>query len=135
MDSVKVTKREKFEALSKLIALARDNDFEGFDFDMLETFVAHEVELLDKKAAKAKESAAAKKAEKDELCEVVESLLTAEPQTREEIFNQIDGEDVTLNKVGYRLSKLVEMGVAVKAETSVTGENGKVRKLMAYSIA
>lgn len=132
----KVTKRVRFEQIQTLLALAEKNgiDEEGeFDFEALQDFCANEIALLDKKAAKAKERAVAKQEEADELQVVVESLLTNEPQTRDEITAQIEGEDVSVAKVGARLTKLVKAGIAAKTEVTV-GEKGKTRKIMAYAL-
>lgn len=136
MTNTKITNRDRYEMLSALVTAAQEEGFEGYDYDMLQGFIAKQIAALDKKAAKAKETAAAKKTEKDELCEVVESLLTVVPQTREQITAQIEGDDVTVAKIGYRLSKLTALGVAVKEEISVAGEDGaKARRVMAYKLA
>lgn len=134
--TTKVTKKSNLNSLIALIAAAQVAGVAGdFDFDALNAYCVNEIGLLDKKAAKAKETAAAKKAEKDELCVAVESVLTDEFQTRQDIAAQIEGEDVTVAKVGYRLTKLVELGTAEKAEVSVPGADGKARKVVAYKLA
>ena len=130
----KVTKRVRFEQFDQLIGLAEENGFEGFDFEDLREFCANEIALLDKKAAKARERAANKKAESDELQDAVLSVLTADPQTRDDIASQIEGEDVSVAKVGARLTKLVNAGLAAKAE-AVVGEKGKTRRVMTYTLA
>jgi hypothetical protein len=132
----KITKKTQLNALIALIAAAQIAGVDGdFDFEGLTAYCTNEIGLLDKKAAKAKENAAAKKAEKDELCLAVESVLTGEFQTRQDVADQIEGEDVTVAKVGYRLTKLVELGVAEKSEVSVPGAEGKARKVVAYRLA
>lgn len=133
--TVKITKKDNLNSIISLIAMAKTAGIGGdneFDFDALTAFCANEIKLLDKKAAKAKETAAAKKAEKDELCNIVEAVLTTEFQTRNDIAAQIEGDDVTVAKVGYRLTKLVELGLAEKTEVSVPGPDGKARKVVAY---
>lgn len=82
------------------------------------------------KAEKAKIRAAAKKAEGDELREVVASVLTKEPLIAEDVLAAIDGEDLTKAKVIARLTQLVKAGVAVKSEVTVDG-----KKRMAYALA
>lgn len=132
----KVTKKTHLNSLIALISAAQIAGVDGeFDFAALTAFCENEIGLLDKKAAKAKATAAAKKAEKDELCLAVEATLTEEYQTRDEITAQIEGEDVTVAKVGYRLTKLVELGAAEKTEVSVPGADGKARKVVAYRLA
>ena len=131
--ATKITKKDNLNSLIALISAAQVAGVAGdFDFDALAAYCTNEIKLLDKKAAKAKETAAAKKAEKDELCNVVEAVLTTEFQTRNDIAAQIEGDDVTVAKVGYRLTKLVELGLAEKTEVSVPGPDGKARKVVAY---
>lgn len=134
--ATKITKKDNLNSLIALITAAQVAGIAGdFDFDALTNFCTNEIGLLDKKAAKAKENAAAKKAEKDELCLAVESVLTSEYQTRNEVAAHIEGDDVTVAKVGYRLTKLVEMGVAEKTEVSAPDAEGKNRKVVAYRLA
>lgn len=133
--TAKVTKKTHLNSLIALIEAASLAGVDGdFDFAALTAYCTNEIGLLDKKAAKAKETAAAKKAEKDELCVAVESVLTDEYQTRDEVTAHIEGDDVTVAKVGYRLTKLVELGVAEKTEVSVPGADGKARKVVAYRL-
>lgn len=132
----KITKKTHLNSLIALISAAQVAGVAGdFDFDALNAYCVNEIGLLDKKAAKAKENAAAKKSEKDELCLAVEAALTNDFQTRQDVTDRIDGDDVTVAKVGYRLTKLVELGVAEKAEVSVPGAEGKARKVVAYRLA
>lgn len=133
--TTKITKRERFETIA---AMAKDMMNEGigdYDFEGIVEFCEAEIEALANRAAKAKERAAAKRAEGDELQAVVLAALSYNPQTRQEVFDQIEGEDITLAKVGYRLSALVKAGKAVKSEVTVTGEDGKSKKLSAYALA
>lgn len=133
--TAKVTKKTHLNSLIALIEAASLAGIAGdFDFAALTAYCTNEIGLLDKKAAKAKETAAAKKAEKDELCVAVESVLTDEYQTRDEVTAHIEGDDVTVAKVGYRLTKLVELGVAEKTEVSVPGADGKAHKVVAYKL-
>ena len=119
----KVTKKEMFEMIKA--ALAENKD--------VVDFCDKEIASLDRKAAKAKERAAEKKAEGDELTAVVESVLTNELTTIADITAKIDGPDVTVHKVSYRLGQLAKNGKAVKAEISVGGGDGvKARRVMAY---
>ena len=71
------------------------------------------------KNEKAKARAAEKRAAADELKQVVASVLTGEFQTREQIFAQIDGEDLTVAKIGARLTALVNDGVAIRSDIKV----------------
>ena len=121
----KTTKREKFVAIVEILTNAGETD--------LATCIAHEIELLDNKAAKAKAKAAEKKAENDELTDAVAAVLTDELTTIADITTKVDsGEDVTIHKVTNRLTRLVSAGVAVKEQISVPTADGKTRKVMAY---
>ena len=121
----KMTKKEMFEKIMTAMAT---------DVEVVE-FCEKEIAALDKKAAKAKETAAKKRAESDELMEIVKSLLTDEFQTLGDIAAQIEGEDITVAKVTARMTKLVKAEIAVKEEISVEGADGKKHKKMAYKLA
>lgn len=123
----KITKRDNFTEIVSILTEAGRTD--------LADVVAHEIELLDNKAAKAKAKAAEKKAEADELTLVVAQVLTDEFQTVADITAQIEGEDISTHKVVARLTKLVNAGEAVKEQVSVTGADGKAKKVMGYKLA
>ena len=121
----KTTKREKFLTIVEILTNAGETD--------LADCIAHEIELLDNKAAKAKAKAAEKKAENDELTDAVAAVLTDELTTIADITAKVDGgEDVTVHKVTNRLSRLVAAGVAEKEQIAVPTTDGKTRKVMAY---
>lgn len=132
----KITKREMFEAL---VAYAESTDMEvqvgettvtAADFA---AFATKEIEQLDKKAVKAKERAAAKRAEGDALMDEVLAVLTSEFQTAAEVAAQIEDEDATVAKVSYRLGALVKDGKAVKEDIKVDRE-GKRAVLKGYRL-
>lgn len=88
---------------------------------------------LANKAQKAKEKAAEKRAEGDALREEVQKALTDAWQTRDAItaiVNEDKAEPVSVNKVGARLTQLVDAEIAVKDMQKV-GE----RKLTVYRLA
>ena len=126
MTEKKITKKENF---TKIIGILIDAGCE----DLAEV-IEHEIELLDNKAAKAKATAAKKKAEGDALRDAVQAVLTDEVQTIADITAKVEGEDVSAAKVQYRLNALVGAGIAVKEQVTV-GEGESRRKLMAYRIA
>lgn len=134
----KITKRAMYEAL---VAVATKGgnvfaDVADITDEDLKAFCENEIALLDSKAEKARARAAAKKAEGDELTDVVRGLLTDEYQTIADIAAQIEDEDITPAKVTYRLTQLVKTGVAEKAEVSVAGKDGgKARKCCGYKLA
>ena len=133
MTTVKVTKRERYESIKALVEAV--GAVEGIDTDGIVAFCDKEIATLDTRAEKAKERAAEKRAEGDELQAAVLAALTDEPASRQEITDRIEGEAVTLAKVGYRLTALVKQGLAVKEEIAVTGEDGKTKKAAAYRLA
>ena len=135
----KITKRAIYEALA---AAAKDGvlHIEDFNADLSDTVVAefcdNEIALLDKKAAKAKETAAKKKAEGDDLTEAVAAVLTEIPQTIADIAAQINNEEATKSKCQYRLNQLAKNGEAVKSEVVIPGSEGtKSRRVVAYAKA
>ena len=124
----KVTKRDNFTEIASILAEAGRED--------LAQVMNHEIELLDKKAEKAKETAAKKNAASDALAEAVQNALTDEFATIADITAKVNTEnsDVSTAKVQYRLNNLVKNGVAVKEQVKV-GEGDSARKLMSYKIA
>lgn len=127
MADVKMTKTMYFEEIKAIVEAADVENKED-----LMAFIDKQVELLAGKAAKAKERAAAKKVEGDELREVVLAVLTDELQTIDVIASQIEGEDITKAKVTARLTQLAKAGMAVKEPVANADGKGKV---MAYKLA
>ena len=129
----KITKREMFEAIKETFETGECK----YDAETVKAFCDKEIAALDAKAAKAKERAAAKKAEADVLMKTVEDALTDEYRTIAEIaadVAEIDP-DATVAKVTYRLTKLVEADVAEKEQVSIPGKDGaKARKVNAYRV-
>ena len=122
----KVTKKENYEMLLQVV--------ENSECEMKEeliNFITGQISSLDARAAKAKEKAAEKRAEGDELRAAVKAVLTEELQTAETILSQIEGEELTKAKIVARLTQLVKNGEASKEE--VKTEEGK--KVMAYKLA
>ena len=125
----KITKREMYEAIAKAMETGECK----YAPDVVIEFCENEIALLDKKAAKAKERAATKKAEADELMEVVAEALSEDFEPIAEIASRIQGDDVTVAKVQYRLRKLAEAGRAEKSEITIPGGEGvKARKVVGY---
>ena len=137
----KMTKRNFYEAL---VNFANGGEFyysaDGtevvVDNEAIIAFAENEIALLDKKATKAKERAASKKADSDELTEAVRAALSTEEfEPIAEIATRIEGEDVTVAKITYRLTQLVKAGVAEKTEITIDGGEGqKKRKVQGYRI-
>lgn len=139
MEKITVTKRDMFTAIK---ALAESGALHMPDFDenitdeMVAEFCEKEIAALDKKATQAKERAAAKREQGDELLAVVRSVMSTETfETIKDITARIEGEDVTDHKVMSRLNILVKNEEAEKTQITVPAtENSKARKLVAYRL-
>lgn len=92
-------------------------------------YVDTTLEQIKNKAAKAKERAAQKKAEGDDLRDAVYATLTEDYQTIADIAAQIDNPEVTKAKISARLTQLREAGMAHKVEARIDG-----RKVMTYAV-
>ena len=133
----KITKKQMFEGM---VAYFRGEDTDISDAQFAE-FCEAQIADLDKKAAKAKERAAAKRAEADKLTEVVFDTLTDEFKTIAEIAEAVAGvltedeaAEVSTQKITARLTKLVKAGDVEKEQ--VTREiEGKKKKFMGYKVA
>ena len=132
----KITKREMFEAIKGLAesgALHMQDFNENISDAAVIEFCVNEIEQLDKKATKAKERAAQKNASNDALTEAVMEALSDEYEPIADITARIQGDDVTIAKVSYRLNQLVKNGDAEKKELTVDGGEGqKKRKIQGY---
>ena len=127
----KITKREMFEMIKSAFATGESE----VEADVVIAFCDKEIAALDSKAAKAKERAAAKKSEGDELMAQVREALTGEFQTIADIAAAVAeiNADATVSKVTYRLTKLVEAGEAEKTDVTIPGGEGvKARKVKAF---
>lgn len=130
----KITKRAMFEAIKETFETGSCK----FDAATVVEFCDKEIASLDSKAAKAKERAAAKKAEADVLMGQVEDALTDEFQVIADIAAAVAevNPDATVSKVTFRLTKLVESGVAEKTQVTIEKtETTKARKVQAYRLA
>lgn len=130
----KITKRNVYEALVNYavngIMEFTDKDGAVIEVtpDYIKEFAENEIELLNKKAAKAKERGAKKKEENDELTDAVYAVLNDDYMTIADVAAAIEGEDVTASKVTYRLNKLVAAGLAEKADIKVGDEKKRTVK-------
>jgi len=126
MEEKKLTKKDMFLMIKDILV---EEDVENKE--ELITFVDNQIASLDKKAEKAREKAAEKRAAGDELKGLVKSLLTNEYQTLNDLLAQINDEEVTRAKVQARATALVKDGYAEKADLKT--EDGKTIK--GYRIA
>ena len=137
----KMTKRNVYEALINLattgnLEYTADEGAVTVTGEALIAFAENEIALLDKKAVKAKERAASKRAEGDELTAAVKAVMSTEDfEPIAEIAARIEGEDVTVAKVTYRLTQLVKNGEAEKTELIIPATEGsKARKVQGYKL-
>ena len=129
----KITKREMFEAIKETFETGSCK----FDAEVVMAFCDKEIASLDAKAVKAKERAAAKRAEADELMTQVREALTGEFQTIADIATAVAevSADATVSKVTYRLTRFVEAGIAEKTQVTIPAtDGGKARKVQAYRL-
>ena len=120
----KMTKKEMFGLLLGLLETA-----EVAEREELKNFVAHEIEMIENKAEKAKTYKRKKTA--DVLKEQIYTKLDAlEFRTIHDIVSDFNDADITAAKVSARLTSLVKEGLAIKEEIKI--EN---RKLMGYKLA
>ena len=120
----KMTKKEMFGLLLGLLETA-----EVAERDELKNFVAHEIEMIENKAEKAKTYKRKKAA--DVLKEQIYTKLDVlEFRTIHDIVSDFNDADITAAKVSARLTSLVKEGLVIKEEIKI--EN---RKLMGYKLA
>ena len=125
-----VTKRELYTAIREIFENT-ETSIGDITPDMVIEFCDKEIAALDRRAEKARENAAKRKAEGDDMTEAVYAALTDEFATIAAITLATDFEDVTVGKVQYRLKTLVDSNRAEKQEITVE-ENGKSRKVMGF---
>ena len=130
----KITKREMYEAIK---TGCTTGEWTVSDVEVAE-FCDNEIALLDKKAIKAKERAAEKRAAGDELTDAVRAALTDEFAIIADIAAKVAetyGEDATVARVTYRLTQLVKNGEAENGDVKVEGGEGqKTRTIKAYRL-
>lgn len=123
------SKREFFTAVANfaetgVLAYTKDEGTVTISVEDAKAFATHEIDLLDRRAAKAKETKAAKAAEPDEFEDAILEALTDEFKTAGDIVAAIGNEDLSVSKAVYRLNALVEDGRAVKEDIKIEGVKG-----------
>lgn len=94
------------EILEDIIGVMSEGNSWGYDPDVYAEYAAKKLDQLTRKKEKAREVAAAKRAEGDELGAAVKAVLTDKFQIAEKVLEKIDTEqfpEVSLAKVRYRL--------------------------------
>ena len=101
---------------------------------VLAEFATKKLAQLDKRNASAARRAAVKRAEGNEITEGIFSVLSHEPMTRVQVAEAF-GSDLSVAKVGARLTQLVKDGRVQKETIKVAGEDGKSKNAIAYFLA
>lgn len=120
----RMTKKDYFNELKTIV---EDSKIENKD--ELIYFLESQIESIENKAIKAKERAAEKKANGDEIRDLVKSALTKELQSVEDIVATINKEDITKAKVIARLTQLVNLGEAIKENTKIDAKQKMMYRL------
>ena len=133
--------------LTAIAAIAQEVQLENGDYgesvvtvtqEDIQNFASKKLAALEHKKEKARENAAKKRAEGDKLGKVVESVLTNEFQTADEVLASVlevwDGDeaDATRQKVIYRLSNLVKLEKAEKTDVKVDKRTIKAYKVVEH---
>lgn len=104
--------------------------------DVVVDWCEKKLAALDKKSEKARERAAAKRAEGDKLMDTVQNILTSEWQSLNDIVAQVDSDEVISNsKITYRLGQLVKNGIAEKTDAVFKNDANKSVKRKVYKLA
>lgn len=128
----RVTKAMVLEVIGKNVEnMTFDGDVTAED---VATFVETTLAQIAAKAEKNKERAAAKRQAGDELREKVLGFVTEEWQTRDEIAANFEDEDITVSKVGSRLTQLVNAEVVVKEKQKIDGKDKTVYALASAAV-
>lgn len=129
----KLTKKDFYAAIKEFIVMSEETKVGNLDAEEVIAFIDKTVEQIDTKAAKAKEKAAEKRSEGDEIFKAVVEVLTGELQTIDEITEAVvaatGDEEITKSKVTARLTKAVKDEVARKEQVKVD-----TRRVMAYAL-
>lgn len=115
----------------KIYTAIAEGTLDTLDADTVVAWAEKKIAQLDNKAAKAKERAVAKKAESDGLTEAVLAAVGKDFESIADIAARIEGEDVSLSKVAYRLNAAFKAGKLDKGEIVLSGDKSK-RKVVAY---
>ena len=118
----------------KIYTAIVDGTFDDLDVDAVVAWAEKKITQLDNKALKAKEIAASKKAEGDALSDMIKEAVSTNFETIADIASRIEGENITVSRVSYRLNALAKAGELEKGEVTIKGEDGKSRRLVAYKL-
>lgn len=123
---IKITKAMVLEAIAKYFG---EVNTEFVDGDVTAADVVNYANLtlaqFEARKAKEKERRAEKKVEDDPLIEAVFAAVGEELETIADIAARVEGEDVTIGKVTFRLNALAEAGRIEKGDIKYPGKDGK----------
>lgn len=129
MEEIKWTEMNIYKDLLHMVETGEELTVPTEDFV---AFCKRKIAVLENKKEKAKERAEKNKAATDEISDRVFEALSADKfETLAEITAKIGDEDITVSKVTYRLSKMVEAGTVEKCDVEVKGGK-KSRTVKAY---
>lgn len=116
----------------KIYAAIAEGTLDTLDVDTIVAWAEKKIAQLDHKAAKAKETAAAKRAEGDALTAAVLEAVSYDFEPIADIAARIEGEDVTVSKVSYRLNALSKADEPKIEKGEIVLEGEKRRKVVGY---
>ena len=129
--NTRITDKDIFTAIKASVETSTPIEI---DAEVLLTWATKKLDQLEHRKEKARERAQAKKAESDTLTDAILEVLTDEPMLLSDIAAAIEGEDITVSKVAYRLNKLAgaDEPIVEKGEITVKEEGQRARKLVAF---
>lgn len=105
--------------------------------ELVAAWAQKKIDQIEHKKEAARKRAADKKSADDPLTDAVLQVLTDEFQTIGDIAAQIDGPDVTVAKISYRLNALSkgDEPKVEKGQVQVKEEGSRARNLVGYKLA
>lgn len=134
MENKKISDKEFFE---NVISIMTTGEATLDPQEMIEK-AQQKIASIERKAERAKELRAEKRAAGDELLELVKACLTNDWNIAANIAAEISektGETFSRQKISARLTKLVKDGFAVESDMILTKENGKKNTAKSYKLA
>lgn len=125
----RTTKRDHYE---NIIAVLRGDTTSQLSIEDEIAFCEKEIEALDRRSERARQTAAEKRNTPDELYGAVLVALSDEFEAIDAITGRVEFDGATRNKVANRLNKIANAGQAEKGEIKITGSDGKSKSVVAY---
>lgn len=140
MENRRPTDREMYEEIVNVFTTGESS----MDPQLMIEFAQGKIASIERKAERAKERAAEKRAAGDALRDEVAALLTNEFALTAEIAALVNeklgddpstGKPYTVQKIGYRCRSLVEAGLAEDTDLVVANADGKKSTKKGYKLA